>query len=199
MYDLSPCRSAHTPDHARCRHQLPQLPTPVWQAHRASQAGPEREQPCRWVFGCELGCKARQANDANLISPQCLASSKVLQRHSVASNKSPPLVHPSPCILFSGISINDVAAVLTSARELQELAIGSTGLTGTLSCDIQLPNLQVCVCVCVQGRQQPISSRNPTQHRHGDFGPAGLNGGCWTAGSAAGHEERGALHLLAGS
>lgn len=44
---------------------------------------------------------------------------------------------------LEGISINDVAAVLSGARELQELAIGSTGLTGSLSCDVAMPNLQV--------------------------------------------------------
>lgn len=48
---------------------------------------------------------------------------------------------PSPS---AGISINDVSAVLSSAKELEELALGSTGLTGTLSCDMALPSLQVC-------------------------------------------------------
>lgn len=44
---------------------------------------------------------------------------------------------------FAGISINDVAAVLSSAKELEELALGSTGLTGSLACDMQLPSLEV--------------------------------------------------------
>lgn len=52
-----------------------------------------------------------------------------------------------PPSLPPGISINDVSAVLSSAKELEELALGSTGLTGTLSCDMALPSLQVCVCV----------------------------------------------------
>jgi hypothetical protein len=46
----------------------------------------------------------------------------------------------------TGVSLAEVSSVLSGSRELEELSLGSTGLSGALACELALPNLKVGVC-----------------------------------------------------
>jgi hypothetical protein len=61
--------------------------------------------------------------------------------------------------------------VLGGAKELEELALGSTGLTGALSCDLALPGLEVSgskgKCLVLQNKHHDGRGSCTRQCLHG--------------------------------
>jgi hypothetical protein len=85
----------------------------------------------------------------------------------------------------AGVSVAEVASVLSGSRDLEEVSLGSTGLSGSLSCELALPNLKVCVCV-LQFVWRGAGGRGGAQGGQSEGGGGGQCGRChWAAQDSA--------------